>query len=145
MQITIDIATLDILSEVTGSLATDLRRSLKEKDRYATGETDRQIETRQTEDTSQLVGPSHIYDLEFGKKKGTLPSEERIKAWCQARGIDLKRVDSIRAKIYLRGYRGRQGVITNPLSDSNINNTLNDKLNRLADLVTQSVSDQIKV
>lgn len=132
------------LKKVTDSLGEDVVQSLKDKDRYATGDTAKAIKSEQKIDSAQLTAPGYIQDLEFGKKKGELPSESKIRRWCEARGISPNRVDSIRAKIYLKGYKGRAGVLTDPLSTANINATIDRVLEQVAVLVTSQINKELK-
>jgi hypothetical protein len=136
---------LNKLIQVPEQLGEDLKQSLIRNNRVATGETNRQIESIQTVDSAQLVAPDYIEDLEFGKKAGSRSDYGSLDRWIRARGLQEewtpKDLDN---HIFKFGWEGTKGVISEPLSDKNINDYLDINLEQLAIMIETKITDSIK-
>jgi hypothetical protein len=122
--------TAQIISAALTNIRTDIINSLQANGRYATGETIAALEIALTESGGQLLAPWWIDALEKGRKPtsqgaqiGDPPMIERIKAWCEAKGIDTAIAWAIKKSIDKYGYPGKPGVLTQPLelADKHIN------------------------
>lgn len=117
----------NLASDVAHELAEDVKQSLKRSGRYATGQTERAIEViKVTENNSQILAPAYIDAMELGRKPtktgasaGTPTLREAIEIWMSAKGLTGSAY-AIAKKIHEKGYPGKPGVITQPLSDANI-------------------------
>lgn len=129
----------EILLDIMNNIQTDVINSMQSKGRYATGETMAALEIVQNGTQVQLLAPKHIDALEYGRGPttagavaGNPPLIDRIKAWCDAKGIDQKAAWAIKKNIDKVGYPGIQGVLTEPLSDDNLDRRLNAGLEEIA-------------
>jgi hypothetical protein len=138
---------LDLLNELVESIKTDVINSLQAKGRYATGQTVKALEVAENGSQVQLLAPEYIEILETGRPptspnapKGDPTVFERIQEWCDAKGIDQKAAWAITQNIHKNGYKGKPGVLTEPLSDQNIDKHATDIADQLATLIiTQSL------
>ena len=149
------------LSDFIEAIKLDIVNSIQEKGRYATGETIRKIEHVDEELRSILYGPAYIDALEFGRKPtspgapaGNPTVYDQIQIWAAAKGIpefvsaDGKQINVWRAiteKIHRYGYPGKPGVLTEPLSDENINNRLQETLDQIATLTATNVAQSLHI
>jgi len=132
------------------SLKTDVIHSMQAKGKYATGQTAQQITVEDNGDKAQLQLPAYMQALETGRAptgKNAVPGDppmiERIKQWCQAKGIPEKAAWAIKKSIDKNGYRGIAGILSEPLGDDNINLRLDkvttDMAAKAADQIVDSV------
>lgn len=136
----------NILAEVIELSKVDIVNSMQANDRVATGDTIKALEITKTDEGAKLMAPDYIDDLEFGSygaKGNRKPVDPaRLARWADARnyfghqGYLKNRLDAI-------GYEGRPGVLTQPLSDLNINTHANTKLAKLATIVSNDVAKSI--
>src|ERR1700761_1586103 len=120
--------TNDHLTSFLESLKTDIINSMQAKGKYATGQTAQQITIEGDDDNLQLQIPAYIQILETGRAptgKNALPGNppmiDRIKQWCQAKGIPDKAAWAIKKSIDKNGFKGTPGILSEPLGDDNIN------------------------
>ena len=139
-----------ILAEIATSIGTDVINSMQAKGRYATGQTARQIETVSSPGTAKLLAPDYIDHLEKGRsptssnpKPGDPPMIERIKAWCAAKGIPDKAAWAIKKNIDKYGYKGKPGVLSEPLSDENINLRVTQGMDKLTDTLLPKIAESL--
>ncbi|HTD40697.1 MAG TPA: hypothetical protein VK671_08760 [Mucilaginibacter sp.] len=132
------------------SLKTDLIHSMQAKGKYATGQTAQQITIEGDGDNYQLNLPAYIEALETGRSPtgknalpGSPPMIDRIKQWCQAKGIPDKAAWSIKKSIDKKGYKGIPGIISEPLGDANINLRLNQAADPMADAIAAHLVDSV--
>lgn len=120
----------------------DVINSMQSTGRYATGQTIKQIETVERDGKVQLLAPDYVDILERGRGP-TSPNApraepsvyDRIKQWCAAKGIDTNAAYPITRAIHKYGYKSKPGVLTEPLSDDNINKRANEVAGKLANLL----------
>jgi hypothetical protein len=132
------------------SLKTDLIHSMQAKGKYATGQTEQQITIEGDNNSCQLNLPAYIQALENGRSPtgknatpGNPPMIDRIKQWCQAKGIPDKAAWAIKKSIDKKGYKGTPGIISEPLGDANINLRLNQAAEPMADAIATHLVDSI--
>jgi len=70
---------------------------------------------------------------------------DRIKQWCQAKGIPDNAAWAIKKSIDKKGFPGTPGILSEPLSDANINLRLSQNTNPMADDIVQSIVDSIEL
>lgn len=135
-----------ILSDLIEAIKTDVINSMQAKGRNATGETIAALESVLTPDNGQLLASWWIDALEVGRKptsqgaiQGEPPMIDNIKAWCEAKGIDVSLAWAIKKSIDKNGYPGTPGVLTEPLSDDNVNMRLDEATSKMADEQGQSI------
>jgi hypothetical protein len=138
--------TNDDLTTFLESLKTDLINSLQANGKMATGQTAQQITITSDGDGAQLQLPGYIQLLETGRgptssspAAGDQPMIERIKAWCKAKGIPDKAAWAIKKSIDKNGYKGVSGILSEPLSDDNINLRLGPATENIADEIAQQI------
>jgi hypothetical protein len=143
--------TNNYLTTFLDSLKTDLIHSMQAKGKYATGQTAQQITIEGDANNYQLNLPAYIQALENGRSPtgkdaipGIPPMIDRIKQWCQAKGIPDKAAWAIKKSIDKKGYKGTPGIISEPLGDANINLRLNQAAEPMADTLKQQIVDSIR-
>ncbi|MBV8391515.1 MAG: hypothetical protein JO080_17040 [Mucilaginibacter sp.] len=142
--------TNDHLTEFLESLKTDVIHSLQAKGKYATGQTAQQITINTDGDSSQLQLPGYMQLLETGRGptgQNALPGNpsmiDRIKQWCQAKGIPDKAAWAIKKSIDKKGYPGTPGILSEPLSDANVNLRLSQNMEPMADDIVAELVDLV--
>ena len=140
----------DHLTTFLESLKTDVINSMQAKGKMATGQTAQQITVETNGDKAQLILPGYLQALETGRAptgKNALPGNppmiDRIKAWCQAKGIPDKAAWAVKKSIDKKGYPGVPGILSEPLGDDNINLRLNQVTGPMADEIAQQVADSV--
>jgi hypothetical protein len=123
---------------------------LQANDRYATGQTVRQFIITGDENRMQLQLPGYTQLLETGRGPtnknavpGSPPMIQRIKEWCQAKGIPDKAAWAIKKSVDKKGYKGIAGLLSEPLGDDNINLRLNQVLESIASQVTEQLVKEL--
>jgi len=144
--------TNDHLISFLESLKTDLIHSMQVQGKYATGQIAQQITVSTDGNNAQLQLPGYLQLLETGRSptgKIALPRNppmiDRIKQWCQAKGIPDKAAWAIKKSIDKKGFPGTPGILSEPLSDANINLRLSQNTNPMADDIVQSIVDSIEL
>jgi len=134
------------------SLKTDLIHSMQVQGKYATGQIAQQITVSTDGNNAQLQLPGYLQLLETGRSPtgkialpGNPPMIDRIKQWCQAKGIPDKAAWAIKKSIDKKGFPGTPGILSEPLSDANINLRLSQNTNPMADDIVQSIVDSIEL
>ena|GEM_PF-644283 len=120
--------TNDHLTSFLESLKSDLIHSMQSNGKYATGQTGQQIVIETDGDSGQLQLPGYLQILETGRgptsrdaMSGSPPMIDRINQWCQAKGIPDKAAWAIKKSIDQNGCPGTPGILSEPLSEANIN------------------------
>jgi len=144
--------TNDHLISFLESLKTDLIHSMQVQGKYATGQIAQQITVSTDGNNAQLQLPGYLQLLETGRSPtgkialpGNPPMIDRIKQWCQAKGIPDKDAWAIKKSIDKKGFPGTPGILSEPLSDANINLRLSQNTNPMADDIVQSIVDSIEL
>jgi len=144
--------TNDALTNFLESLKTDVINSLQANGKMATGQTAEQITVISDGDSAQLQLPAYIQLLETGRgPTGSNPTAgnptmiDRIKAWCQAKGIPDKAAWAVKKSIDKKGFKGVSGILSEPLSDDNINLRLNPATENIADTIAQQILDSLTI
>ena len=121
------------------SIRSDLINSMQAKGSGASGETISQMTITTEGDKAQLQIPGFLQTLEAGRgptSKNTMPGVppmiQRIKQWCQAKGIPERETWAIKKVIDKKGFKGKPGILTEPLSDENISLRLKPVMQSLA-------------
>lgn len=127
------------LIQLLEALKTDVINSLQANGANATGQTAKQLTITTGGNTIQLELPGYMQLLETGRGPtgkdavaGNPPMIQRIKQWCQAKGIPDKAAWVIKKSIDKNGYKGKPGILTEPLGDDNINRRLNPVMESVA-------------
>lgn len=130
------------------SIKTDLINSLQAKGKIATGQTANQTTIEGDGDKARLQLPGYMQTLETGRAPtgknavaGDPPMVERIKQWCQAKGIPDKAAWAVKKSIDKNGYKGTPGILSEPLGNENIQLRLNQQTDKMADAVVQNITD----
>ena len=140
----------DQLIQFLELIKTDVINSMQAKGKMATGQTAQQISIETDGDKAQLTLPGYIQALETGRaptSKNALPGNppmiDRIKQWCQAKGIPDKAAWAVKKSIDKKGYPGMPGILSEPLGDDNINLRLNQVTGPMADEIAQKIVDSV--
>jgi len=127
------------LTHLLELLKTDLINSMQAKGKYASGQTAQQITIVTDGDKAQLQIPGYLQLVETGRgpttpnaTQGDPPMIQRIQDWCRAKGLPDKAAWAIKKSIDKKGYNGTPGILTDPLSDENINLRLAPILENMA-------------
>jgi hypothetical protein len=138
------------LTDFLETLRADIIHSMQAKGKYATGQTAQQMVIVNEGNTAELQLPPYLQALESGRGPtganavaGVPPMIDRIKQWCQAKGIPDKAVWAIKKSIDKKGYKGTPGVLSEPLGNDNINIRLDQTAEKLADAIIQQIIDSI--
>ena len=70
---------------------------------------------------------------------GVPPMIQRIKQWCRAKGIPEREAWAIKKVIDKKGFKGKPGILTEPLSDENIDRRLKPIMESLANELIGSI------
>ncbi|HEY4198372.1 MAG TPA: hypothetical protein VGM63_22680 [Mucilaginibacter sp.] len=142
--------TNDYLIPFLESLKDDVIHSMQANGKYATGQTAAQITIEDDGDKLQLLLPAYLQALEDGRAptgsnatQGSPPMIERIKQWCQVKGIPDKAAWAIKKSIDKNGYNGTPGILSQPLGDDNINLRLNQITDQMATNIVQQIATLI--
>jgi len=142
--------TNDALTNFLESLKTDVINSLQANGKMATGQTAQHIAVTSDDDSAQLQLPGYIQLLEMGRGPtgsspipGSPPMIDRIKAWCQAKGIPDNAAWAVKKSIDKKGFKGVPGILSEPLSDDNIALRLKPAAENIADAISQQIVDAI--
>ena len=138
------------LTQLLEALKTDLINSLQANGKYATGQTEQQITVVTDDNKATLEIPGYIQVLETGRRptspnavQGDPPMIQRIRQWCMAKGIPDKAAWAIKKSIDKKGYPGKPGILTQPLSDENIEARLTPILDSITDEVIKQIVNSI--
>ena len=138
------------LTQLLEALKTDLINSLQANGKYATGQTEQQITVVTDDNKATLEIPAYIQVLETGRRPtssnalpGDPPMIQRIQQWCRAKGLPDKAAWAIKKSIDKKGYPGKPGILTQPLSDENIEARLAPILCNIADDVITQIANNV--
>jgi hypothetical protein len=138
------------LTQLLEALKTDLINSLQANGKYATGQTEQQITVVTDDNKTTLEIPGYIQVLETGRRPtspnavpGDPPMIQRIRQWCMAKGMPDKAAWAIKKSIDKKGYPGKPGILTQPLSDENIEARLTPILDSITDEVIKQIVNSI--
>jgi hypothetical protein len=127
------------------SIRSDLINSLQSKGSVSQ-QTISQITITAEGDKAQLQIPGFLQTLETGRgptsknaAPGVPPMIQRIEQWCQAKGIPEREAWAIKKVIDKKGFKGKPGILTEPLSDENINRRLKPIMESLANELIGSI------
>lgn len=148
----------DILQELINDIENDVIHSMQLFGRVATGKTIGQFETQVTDNKAELITPLSIDALELGRSP-TSPNApagdptvyEAIVEWAQAKGIPQFDTDdkgkqvnvwrAITASIHKKGFKATPGVLSEPLSEDNMNNRTKPAFEKIAAIQGQEIAD----
>jgi hypothetical protein len=139
----------DQIIQFLETLQTDVMNSLQAAGSNATGQTAKMITIVQNGDSVQLQLSGYMQLLETGRGPtssdavaGDPPMIQRIQAWCQAKGIPDKAAWAIKKAIDKNGYKGKPGILSEPLGDDNIALRLDPVLADAASLLVAELLEQ---
>ncbi|MFI5159137.1 MAG: hypothetical protein ACHQF4_09750 [Sphingobacteriales bacterium] len=137
----------DKIIQFLETLKTDLVNSMQAKGTDASGQTAKQLTITIDCGKTQLEMPGYIQLLETGRgptNKNAVASNppmlQRIQQWCREQGIPDKAAWAIKKSIDKKGFKGKPGILSEPLGDDNIN----FRLKNLLDCVATVLDEQIK-
>jgi hypothetical protein len=132
------------LIQFLDSLKTDIINSLQSAGSDTTGQAAKSLTVVQDGDGFQLQMPGYMQLLETGRAPTSAnpvaadpPMIQRIQQWCQAKGIPDKAAWAIKKSIDKRGYKGKPGILSEPLGDDNIDQRLSPVLENLANNLSE--------
>jgi len=136
----------DNLTIFLDALKTDIINSIQAKGSYGSGQIAKEITITTKGDKARLQIPFVLQVLEKGRgptsknaAPGSPPMIERIKQWCQEKGIPEREAWAIKKSIDKHGFKGKPGLLTEPLSDENINQRLKPVMESLANDLIGSI------
>ena len=120
-------------------LKTDLINSMQAKGSYTTGQTANNIKVVIEANKAQLQIPGILQTLEKGRgptSKNAPPGNpsmiERIKQWCQAKGIPNREAWAIKKAIDKYGTKPKPGLLSEPLNIENLDRRLKPVMENMA-------------
>lgn len=135
----------DVLLALAKQLKADVEQSLRSQGRYATGKTAAAIQVVPTPGGIQLLGPAYLNTLELGRRptpkgagRGQSSLFSHINQWLAAKGLNLNPF-AVTNSIHKKGYKGKPGVISQPLSPENIDARLQSCMATLAGTFSNEV------
>jgi hypothetical protein len=127
------------------SIRSDLINSLQSKGSISQ-QTISQMTITAEGDKAQLQIPGFFQTLETGRgptsknaAPGMPPMIQRIKQWCQAKGIPEREAWAIKKVIDKKGFKGKPGILIEPLSEENIDRRLKPIMESLANELIGSI------
>jgi hypothetical protein len=131
--------TNDHLIQLIETLKADIVNSLLANGVSAAGQTVRQLSVTTDGNSVQLQLPGYLQLLETGRGPTSPnavtadpPMIQRIQHWCREKGIPDKAAWAIKKSIDKKGYNGKQGILSEPLGDDNINLRLTSVMENIA-------------
>ncbi len=131
------------------SIRSDLINSLQSKGSVS-AQTISQMTVTTQGDKAQLQIPGFLQILESGRGPtsknavpGNPPMIQRIKQWCQEKGIPEKEAWAIKKSIDKKGFKGKPGILTEPLSAENIDLRLKPVMESIANELIGSIQKSI--
>ena len=112
-----------ILTKIGNEIALRLQTNLKKYNRYASGDTEKSIESVAETNRLRILARKHIETLEYGRRPTTgtnvLPSREFVEAirrWISAKGLALNAF-AVARNIHKKGFKGTPGVLTDVINE----------------------------
>jgi hypothetical protein len=143
--------TTPILNDLMDHFRNDVVNSMQSKGRYATGETIQNLTIATADGYGVLYAPWWIDALEVGRKPtsdGAAASDptllERIKVWIAAKGLVMNPY-AVTKSIHKKGYPGKPGVLTEPLSNDNVNKRVNEAIEKITQPIQQEILDLFNI
>jgi hypothetical protein len=140
----------DQLIQLLEAIKTDVINSMQANGANTSGQTAKQLTTTVDGNTVQLELPGYMQLLETGRGPtgkdavaGNPPMIQRIQQWCQAKGIPDKAAWAIKKSIDKKGYKGKPGILSEPLGDDNINRRLNPVMESIAAAISKELIGEI--
>lgn len=128
------------------ALKTDLINAMQAKGSYGSGQIAKEITITTEGNKAQLQIPGILQTLEKGRgptgndaQRGSPPMIERIKQWCQEKGIPEREAWAIKKSIDKYGFKGKPGLLSDPLSTQNIDRRLKPVMESLAKEIIGSI------
>jgi len=138
------------LGDLLDLLKTDVINSLQAAGSNATGQTGKQLTITRQDHTLRLELPGYMQLLESGRGPtgpdalpGNPPMVERLQQWCQAKGIPDQAAWAIKKSIDKKGFKGKPGILSQPLGSDNVNNHLNRILEAIAGEISRQIAGLI--
>ncbi len=138
------------LSIFLDSLKTDLINSMQAKG-VGSGSAANNITVTTNGDQAQLQIPGYLQIAESGRgptsknaPKSNPPMIQRIQQWCREKGIHDREAWAVKKAIDKHGFKGKPGLLTEPLSDENIELRLKAVMDKIADELMNSLTEMIK-
>lgn len=129
------------------ALKTDIINSMQAKGSYGNGQTAKAITITGNDNKAQLQIPFVLQVLEKGRgptsknaNPGSPPMIERIRQWCREKGIPEREAWAIKKSIDKHGFKGKPGLLSEPLSPENIDR----RLKPVIEAITKNLADSIK-
>ncbi|MDR3693383.1 MAG: hypothetical protein P4L47_02020 [Mucilaginibacter sp.] len=140
----------DQLRQLLEQLKADVINSMQAAGSNATGQTSKQLTITQQDNILHLEVPGYMQLLETGRGPtgpnavpGDPPMIQRIQQWCQAKGIPDKAAWAIKKSIDKKGFKGKSGILSEPLGDDNINSRLKTIMEAIAEEISTQVTGLI--
>lgn len=137
----------DSITQFLETLKTDLINSMQAKGVDAAGQTAKQLTITTSAGIARLELPGYMQFLENGRGPtgknavaGNPPMIQRIQQWCLEIGIPGKAAWAIKRSIDKKGFKGKPGILSEPLGDDNINL----RLDNLLECVASAITEQLK-
>lgn len=131
-------------------LRTDIINSLQAAGSDSTGQTAKSMMIVKEDAGFRLQMPAYMQLLETGRGPtgknpvaGNPPMIDRIQAWCRAKGIPDKAAWAIKKSIDKKGFKGKPGILSEPLDEANIAQRLTPALEKIADEISTLLIDMI--
>lgn len=138
------------LTQFLELIRSDIINSLQANGKDASGQAAKQITITDDGNALQLQIPGYMQLLETGRGPtspdavaSNPPMIQRIQQWCREKGIPDKAAWAIKKSIDKKGFKGIPGLLTEPLSDDNINLRLNPMLDEIIEQLIRMIGEQL--
>lgn len=134
------------LQDILSSLKTDIINSLQAKGVGNLSKTATEITISTGTNKAQLQIPGYLHIVETGcgptsknPQRGNVPMIQRIQQWCRENGIPDKAAWAIKKSIDKHGFKGKPGLLSEPLSTENISLRLQPVMTNIANKLTTEI------
>ncbi len=142
----------DQLIQFLETIKADIIHSLQANGSDSTGNVSKTLTVVKGDNSYQLRLPGYLKFLETGRRptspdapSGNPPMIQRIQEWCQEKGIPDKSAWAIKKSIDKNGFKGKPGILSEPLSQANINMRLNPVMESVANNLTGQVVERLNL
>lgn len=147
MENTLNDTALNGLEAFLNLLKNDVLNSMQAMGKAADAQTIDQMAVTKTSTGFQLELPGFLQILETGRaptgknaQTSNPPMIDRIKEWCLEKGIPEKQAWAIKKSIDKNGFKGKPGLLSNPLSAENIKHRVDPVLDQLASIIGMQIT-----
>ncbi len=142
----------DQLIQFLETIKADIIHSLQANGSDSTGNMSKALTVVKDGNTYQLVLPGYLKLLETGRGPtspdaaiSNPPMIQRIQQWCREKGIPDKAAWAIKKSIDKNGFKGKPGIFSEPVSETNINMRINPVMDAMENTLAGHVIESLNL